>query len=80
MSDSRRVLLKLSGEAFADPEIGYGIDPTTVIRIAAEIAAAHANGTEMAVVVGGGNTSGVSLKRPREWTPHPPTTWGCWQQ
>ena len=55
MSDSRRVLLKLSGEAFADPEIGYGIDPTTVIRIAAEIAAAHANGTEMAVVVGGGN-------------------------
>ncbi len=51
----RRVLLKLSGEAFADPEIGYGIDPETVKRVAAEIAAAVAEGTETAIVVGGGN-------------------------
>ena len=27
---NRRVLLKLSGEAFADPEVGYGIDSITV--------------------------------------------------
>ncbi len=51
----RRVLLKLSGEAFADPGVGYGIDPSTVKRVAEEIAAAHADGIELAVVVGGGN-------------------------
>lgn len=51
----RRVLLKLSGEAFADPEVGYGIDPQTVVRVAEEIAEAHAGGVEIAVVVGGGN-------------------------
>ncbi|MGH8872312.1 MAG: UMP kinase [Acidimicrobiia bacterium] len=51
----RRVLLKLSGEAFADPEVGYGIDPQTVVRVAEEIAEAHASGVEIAVVVGGGN-------------------------
>jgi uridylate kinase len=51
----RRVLLKLSGEAFADPVIGYGIDPQTVVRVAEEIAEAHAGGVQIAVVVGGGN-------------------------
>jgi uridylate kinase len=56
MSESpRRVLLKLSGEAFADPEVGYGIDPDTVIRVANEIAQAHATGVQIAIVVGGGN-------------------------
>ncbi len=52
---SRRVLLKLSGEAFADPATGYGIDPVTVARVAGEIAESHATGVEIAVVVGGGN-------------------------
>lgn len=51
----RRVVLKLSGEAFADPEIGYGIDPQTVVRVAEEIAEAHAGGVQITVVVGGGN-------------------------
>lgn len=51
----RRVVLKLSGEAFADPGIGYGIDPVTVVRVAGEVAAAHATGVQIAVVVGGGN-------------------------
>ncbi len=56
MTDSRRrVLLKLSGEAFADPDLGYGTDPATVKRVAAEIAEAHATGVEVAIVVGGGN-------------------------
>ncbi len=57
MSDStnRRVLLKLSGEAFADPAIGYGIDPLTVHRVAEEISDALQDGVEVAVVVGGGN-------------------------
>ena len=50
----RRALLKLSGEALlGDRE--YGIDPTTVVAISQEIAAVHAAGTELAVVVGAGN-------------------------
>jgi uridylate kinase len=51
----RRVLLKLSGEAFADPASGYGIDPATVKRVATEIAEAVNAGAEVATVVGGGN-------------------------
>jgi uridylate kinase len=51
----RRVVLKLSGEAFADAELGYGIDPETVDRTAEEIAAVQAEGYEVAIVVGGGN-------------------------
>jgi len=51
----RRVVLKLSGEAFADPGVGYGIDPATVVRVAGEVAVAHATGVQIAVVVGGGN-------------------------
>lgn len=51
----RRVLLKLSGEAFADPAIGYGISPDTVRRVAGEIAEAQAAGNEIGIVVGGGN-------------------------
>ncbi|HSM43725.1 MAG TPA: UMP kinase [Acidimicrobiia bacterium] len=52
---NRRVLLKLSGEAFADPSVGYGIDPLTVHRVADEIAQAQKSGVEVAIVVGGGN-------------------------
>ncbi len=51
----RRVVLKLSGEAFADPELEYGIDPKMVQRVADEIAEVHGEGHEVAVVVGGGN-------------------------
>ena len=54
-TERRRVLLKLSGEAFADPAVGYGIDPLTVYRVAEEVAAALDDGIEVAVVVGGGN-------------------------
>ena len=51
-----RVVLKLSGEAFADPTIGYGIDGPVVARIAAEVAEVRRDlGTEIAIVVGGGN-------------------------
>jgi uridylate kinase len=52
---ARRVLLKLSGEAFADPKLNYGIDPSTVQRVASEIAEAHGEGHQIAIVVGGGN-------------------------
>ena len=52
----KRVVLKLSGEAFADPVTGFGIHGATVARIAAEVAEVRRDlGTEIAVVVGGGN-------------------------
>ncbi|NEG96807.1 UMP kinase [Bifidobacterium sp. SMB2] len=50
---SRRVLLKLSGEAFGGGHVG--IDPVVVRRIAGEIAVAVKHGVQVAIVVGGGN-------------------------
>jgi uridylate kinase len=50
----RRVLLKISGEAFCKPG-GFGIDGDELEMIAGEIAAAAKHGTQLAVVVGGGN-------------------------
>lgn len=52
-SASRRVLLKLSGEAFGGGAVGLAAD--VVQRIAGEIALAVAEGVEVAIVVGGGN-------------------------
>jgi uridylate kinase len=51
----RRAVVKLSGEAFAQ-EPGHGIDGGVVGRMAHELAMSRAElGTEIAVVVGGGN-------------------------
>jgi uridylate kinase len=52
-SAPRRVLLKLSGEAFGAGTLG--VNPDVVAGIAREIAAAVAAGVEVAIVVGGGN-------------------------
>ncbi|HEU4809374.1 MAG TPA: UMP kinase, partial [Sphingomicrobium sp.] len=49
-----RILLKLSGEALMG-QGQFGIDPDTVNGLAAEIAAAKAQGHELCLVVGGGN-------------------------
>ena len=50
----RRVLLKLSGEVFGG-EKGIGVDPDVVQAIAKQIADVVKNGTQVAIVVGGGN-------------------------
>ena len=50
----KRILLKLSGEGLAKAE-QTGIDLATVSRLAKEIAAVHATGVEIGIVVGGGN-------------------------
>lgn len=50
----KRVLLKLSGEALAG-EQKYGIDPKTITEIASEIKDVISCGTEVALVIGGGN-------------------------
>jgi len=49
-----RVLLKLSGEAFAG-QLGYGIDADSIGKLALEIADIHREDVGVAVVVGGGN-------------------------
>ncbi|GGB86310.1 uridylate kinase [Knoellia flava TL1] len=49
----RRVLLKLSGEVFGGGRIG--VDPEVVRGIARQIAEAIRQGTQVAIVVGGGN-------------------------
>jgi uridylate kinase len=50
----RRVLLKLSGEALMGDD-AYGIHRQTLERMCREIASVSARGTELAVVIGGGN-------------------------
>jgi len=57
----KRILLKLSGEALMG-ELGFGIDPQTITRIASEIKDVHDLDVEIAIVVGGGNIfRGVAL-------------------
>jgi uridylate kinase len=50
----KRILLKLSGEALAAKQ-GFGVDPTRIHEIAAELGEVHALGVQIAIVVGGGN-------------------------
>ena len=49
----RRVLLKLSGEVFGGGQVG--VDPDVVQSIARQVAEVIAGGTQVAIVVGGGN-------------------------
>ncbi len=50
----RRVLIKLSGEAFAGDK-GVGLCPETTDYLAREVISVHQLGVQTAVVVGGGN-------------------------
>ena len=50
----RRVVVKLSGEALQGKQ-SHGLDPAVLDKIAADLANAAQLGTEVAVVVGGGN-------------------------
>ena len=53
ISPYRRVLLKLSGEAFGGGKLG--VDPDVIAGIAGEIAEVVATGVQVAIVTGGGN-------------------------
>ena len=50
----QRVLLKLSGEALQGGQ-GYGIDPEVLADLSSELAEIHATGTQLGLVLGGGN-------------------------
>jgi uridylate kinase len=58
----RRILLKLSGEVLAGAQ-KHGIDPEVTGSIAEEIAAVHAAGVQVGIVIGGGNMlRGATIK------------------
>lgn len=62
MTTPRRVLLKVSGEAFGGGSVG--LDPTVVRDTAQQIAEAVRQGVQVGVVVGGGNFfRGAELSR-----------------
>ena len=50
----RRVIVKISGEALSG-SAGFGFEPATLERVAADLVASRKLGTEVGVVVGGGN-------------------------
>lgn len=50
----KRILLKLSGEALAGKQ-GTGINTTVIKQIAKDVADAYALGTQIGIVIGGGN-------------------------
>jgi uridylate kinase len=50
----RRVILKLSGEVLAG-EGGFGISPSVIHALAKEMCDVHTLGTEIGIVIGGGN-------------------------
>lgn len=51
---TRRVLLKVSGEALIG-DAHYGIDPRIAVQMAQEVQEAHVQGIQVGIVVGGGN-------------------------
>lgn len=54
MTQFRRILVKLSGEALMAPD-GYWLDPQTLSGLAEDLAQATRAGFEIALVIGGGN-------------------------
>jgi uridylate kinase len=50
----RRVVVKVSGEALMGPD-GFGINPATLERIAADLVATQRLGVSIGIVAGGGN-------------------------
>ena len=73
----RRVLLKLSGEAMAGAG-SLGVDPDVVSVIAREIADVVRDGTQVAVVIGGGNYFRGAQLSERGMDRARATTWACW--
>ena len=71
----RRVLLKLSGDAFAPPVLESGISPEATALLAVQLQEVVGMGVEVAIVVGGATSGGAGP--PRTWTARAPTTWAC---
>ena len=54
IKDYKRVMIKISGEALMGDQ-AYGLNPPTVENIAKEIKKVHTLGTQICMVIGGGN-------------------------
>ena len=54
MEDLHRILLKLSGEALSGDK-GFGFDEATCLEVAAQVKQVTEKGTQVAIVIGGGN-------------------------
>ena len=78
---TRRVLLKISGEALMG-EREYGLDPATVDRIAERGQDACTPwASQVCLVIGGGNIfRGVAGAAPGHGPRQRPTTWACWRR
>lgn len=72
-----RILLKLSGESFANQDTNFGIDPEIIERIADEITKANNQGIEIGVVVGGGNFLEVFRNLQKTWLKLMLIIWVC---
>ena len=51
----KRIMLKLSGEALCGVPGGFGVNPETLRNIAAELVEVQSLGTQIGIVIGGGN-------------------------
>ena len=70
-----RVLVKLSGEAFAGDDAGWGLDFDKIDGIASQLAEVVELGVQVSVVVGAA-TSSAARRPPRSgWTATVATTW-----
>ena len=77
MADIKRVLVKLSGEALIAAD-GYWLAPATLMRLAADLAAASRAGYEIAVVIGGAILLGApKWARPAGLTVLRLIRWAC---
>jgi uridylate kinase len=69
----RRILLKMGGEALADPQ-GFGIDPQRAAEVAGIVKDVYDLGTQVAIVIGAGNlwrgTVGTSQGMSRSTADH----------
>ena len=54
MKNMKRILLKLSGEALSGDK-GFGFDEATCLEVARQVKAVTDRGTQVAIVIGGGN-------------------------
>lgn len=72
----KRILLKLSGEVLAGKN-GHGIDFDTVLSICEAVKQCSDMGTEIGLVVGGGNPGEVA--QAARWTEQEQTIWACSQ-
>lgn len=69
-------MLKLGGEMFGGGKVG--IDPDVVENVARQIAEVSRQGIEIAVVIGGGNSSAARSFPSAAWIVLVRTTWACW--